>query len=90
MWEGFVLGNWNNSIDVRDFIDKNYKEYLGDSNFLVGPTDASKKLNEMFSGFLKEEKTKLANNCFHCSHVATKLLTYNFNWMISNFSVYCN
>ena len=57
-WKGFKEGNWSKSIDVRDFIDKNYTEYTGDSSFLEGPTASSLKLNEMFFDFLKEEKVK--------------------------------
>lgn len=57
-WKGFTEGNWNTSIDVRDFISKNYKEYHGDSSFLQGPTGNSTKLNEKVLGFLKEEKEK--------------------------------
>nr|WP_231854670.1 formate C-acetyltransferase [Alteracholeplasma palmae] len=45
-------------VDVRDFIDKNYSEYLGDASFLAGATEDSKTLNEMFHNFLKEEKEK--------------------------------
>ena len=40
-WKGFTLGTWSEKIDVRDFIDKNYKEYTGDSKFLEGPTESS-------------------------------------------------
>lgn len=45
-WEGFVPGIWcgENEIDLRDFIQKNYKEYEGDASFLAGPTEATKKL----------------------------------------------
>lgn len=57
-WKNFKDGAWKTSIDVRDFIDKNYKEYLGGSDFLAGPTDSSLTLNEKFFGFLKEEKEK--------------------------------
>ncbi len=57
-WNGFKLGDWSNEINVRDFIDKNYTEYTGDSKFLAGPTASSLELNELFFGFLKEEKQK--------------------------------
>ena len=40
----FVSGKWNNEINVRDFIQRNYTPYEGDSSFLEGPTDATKKL----------------------------------------------
>jgi len=55
-WEGFKLGNWANEVNVRDFIVENYDEYLGDESFLVGPTDASTKLNDLFIDLLKQEK----------------------------------
>ena len=57
-WRGFEKGPWMNTIDVRDFIDKNYKEYHGDSSFLQGPTASSIRLNDMFNRFLEEEKLK--------------------------------
>ena len=37
-WEGFKLGQWNESIDVRDFIQNNYTLYNGDKSFLAGTT----------------------------------------------------
>ena len=44
-WEGFVPGKWSNDeINVRDFIQRNYKPYEGDGSFLAGPTEATKKL----------------------------------------------
>ncbi|HKL95543.1 MAG TPA: pyruvate formate lyase family protein, partial [Haploplasma sp.] len=55
-WKGFKQGSWSEGIDVRDFIDKNYTEYTGDSQFLEGPTESSLKLNEMFFDFLKQER----------------------------------
>lgn len=55
-WEGFKLGNWANAVNVRDFIVENYEEYLGDESFLVGPTDASTQLNNMFIDLLRQEK----------------------------------
>ncbi|MFW5864898.1 MAG: formate C-acetyltransferase [Candidatus Izemoplasmataceae bacterium] len=57
-WKHFNKGHWNESVDVRDFIQLNYKEYTGSDAFLVGPTEASVKLNQAFNGFLKEEKEK--------------------------------
>ena len=43
-WDGFVGGNWQKAIDVRDFIQRNYTPYNGDDSFLAGPTEATKKL----------------------------------------------
>ena len=52
-WKGFKPGVWQNEINVRDFIQANYKEYLGDASFLSGATERTngimKKLNELFA-----------------------------------------
>ena len=32
-WDGFTLGDWQDEINVRDFIQKNYTPYEGDSFF---------------------------------------------------------
>ena len=52
-WKGFVGGAWQNEINVRDFIQKNYKEYTGDASFLAGATERTeklmKKLNSLFA-----------------------------------------
>ena len=37
-WEGFVPGPWQEAIDVRDFVQRNYTPYTGDASFLAGPT----------------------------------------------------
>ena len=52
-WTGFVAGDWQNEINVRDFIQKNYTAYTGDAEFLAGPTqrtqDMMKKLETLFA-----------------------------------------
>ncbi|MDE6729248.1 MAG: formate acetyltransferase, partial [Oscillospiraceae bacterium] len=46
-WEGFTPGRWSNtSVNVRDFIQKNYTPYDGDENFLQPPTAATRQLWE--------------------------------------------
>ena len=56
-WEGFNLGKWSNDeVDVRDFIQRNYAPYLGDSSFLAGPTDATKKLWDIVLDLSKKER----------------------------------
>lgn len=54
-WRGFTGGNWQNSIDVRDFIQKNYRPYLGDASFLAGPTARTSQVLEKVQNLLKEE-----------------------------------
>jgi formate C-acetyltransferase len=57
-WEGFEIGKWNDHIDVRDFIQKNYKPYTGDSSFLASPTETTKKLWSIVQDLMKEEIKK--------------------------------
>lgn len=57
-WNGFKSGNWNETIDVSNFIDLNYKKYEGDESFLVGPTDKTKKVWGTCENYLKEEIKK--------------------------------
>ena len=37
-WYSFTEGQWKNEINVRNFIQQNYTEYLGDKSFLSKPT----------------------------------------------------
>ena len=52
-WNGFQGGAWQDEINVRDFIQHNYKPYEGDSSFLAGATERTstlmKKLQELFA-----------------------------------------
>lgn len=43
-WNGFNVGEWQNKIDVRDFIQKNYSEYKGGAEFLSPATERTKEL----------------------------------------------
>ena len=56
-WEGFASGRWSDDpINVRDFIQKNYKPYEGDSSFLVGPTESTTKLWAQVMDLTKQER----------------------------------
>ncbi|MDF2524321.1 MAG: pflB [Clostridiales bacterium] len=48
-------GNWQKSIDVRDFIIKNYTPYDGNEEFLVGPSIRTIKLWDICKNLLKKE-----------------------------------
>ena len=54
-WQGFVAGTWQNEINVRDFIQKNYEEYTGDASFLAGATDRTKALMDRLNALFKIE-----------------------------------
>ena len=56
-WEGFdKSGRWTDEINVRNFIQKNYTPYEGDSTFLVGPTEKTKKLWDKVLDLYKKER----------------------------------
>ncbi len=58
-WEGFEKGDWQSEINVRDFIQKNYTPYEGDSTFLAEPTEKTKQLwDEVLELYKKEKASK--------------------------------
>ena len=58
-WNGFTLGDWQDEINVRDFIQKNYTPYEGDSFFLAGATEKTKKLwDEVLELYQKEHDSE--------------------------------
>ena len=58
-WNKFKSGDWQKEINVRDFIQNNYTPYEGDSSFLAGTTEKTKKLwNEVLELYKKEKESK--------------------------------
>ena len=55
-WNGFNEGVWQNEINVRDFIQTNYKEYTGDDNFLSKATARTQALNKKLQGLFALER----------------------------------
>ncbi len=54
-WEGFVGGDWQTHINVRDFINKNYTAYTGDDSFLAKATDRTKAVMAKLEEYKAEE-----------------------------------
>lgn len=55
VWNGFNSGDWEQEINVRDFIQKNYTPYEGDSSFLADATERTNQLwNEVLDLYKKE------------------------------------
>ncbi len=52
----FKPGKWQTEINVRDFIQRNYTPYDGDSSFLAGPTEATTKLWQECCDLFKQER----------------------------------
>ena len=57
-WNGFKGRLWKEEINVRDFVQNNYKPYDGDESFLEGPTEATNKLWGKLQELQKEERAK--------------------------------
>lgn len=57
-WEGFNGRIWKDEVNVRDFIQRNYKTYDGDESFLAEPTEATNKLWGRLQELQKEERAK--------------------------------
>ncbi len=58
-WYDFTKGDWETEINVRDFIQKNYTPYEGDSKFLAGTTEKTQKLwNEVLELYKKEKNSE--------------------------------
>ncbi len=54
-WQDFVPGEWQDKVNVRDFIRKNYTPYTGNEKFLCGPTPRTSTLMEKLNSLLAEE-----------------------------------
>lgn len=71
-WEGFAEGDWQNEVNVRDFIQKNYAPYEGDESFLVSEgTEATNKLWEKVMEGIKQENATHAPVDFDTSVIST-------------------
>lgn len=55
-WKDFVGGKWENEVNVRDFIQKNYHPYDGDESFLAEATQNTKDLWQMVLDLQKKER----------------------------------
>ena len=58
-WNNFNGGNWENEINVRDFIQNNYTQYDGDEEYLAEPPDAT---NRLWGKLQELQKAKRAKN----------------------------
>ncbi|EEX92678.1 formate acetyltransferase [Vibrio orientalis CIP 102891 = ATCC 33934] len=71
-WEGFANGDWQNEVNVRDFIQKNYTPYEGDESFLVSEgTEATNALWAKVMEGIKQENATHAPVDFDTSVIST-------------------
>lgn len=57
-YRGFRGSRWRQEINVRDFILSNVRPYEGDSSFLVGPTDRTRRIWGHCQNLLAEERRR--------------------------------
>ncbi|SHJ63098.1 formate C-acetyltransferase [Clostridium amylolyticum] len=57
-WHEFTPGSWQQEVDVRNFIQKNYTPYEGDKSFLQGATDRTNKVWDKILSLLEQEREK--------------------------------
>ena len=57
-WRTFKSGDWSDSINVRDFIQKNYSPYTEEPDFLSAPTGRTKKVKAKLDSYLALEREK--------------------------------
>lgn len=57
-WKNFNEGSWCNEINVSDFIKKNYVPYTSGEDFLVGPTEKTKRILKVYEDVCTEEVKK--------------------------------
>ena len=74
-WNGFIGGAWQDEINVRDFIQKNYTEYTGDAEFLAGATERTKALMAKVEELFRAE-AKAGGVLSIDTSTATSLLNY--------------
>ncbi|MFB6467127.1 formate C-acetyltransferase [Cytobacillus sp. Hz8] len=55
-WKGFINGPWQEEVNVRDFIQKNFTPYVGNDSFLEGPTEATNELWKQVLELSKKER----------------------------------
>ena len=57
-WNDFDGFLWKEEVNVRDFIQHNYRPYAGDESFLAGPTDATNKLWDALQKLQKQPQER--------------------------------
>lgn len=57
-WRNFKEGNWNKTIDVADFVRRNYTPYEGSADFLKGTTARTDEVRARLDELLREENAK--------------------------------
>ena len=54
----FAPGRWQDEIDVRDFVQRNYTPYVGEGAFLAGPTERTLAVWDRLAGLMEAERAQ--------------------------------
>jgi formate C-acetyltransferase len=57
-WRDFAPGDWQHTVDVREFIQLHYHPYAGDGTFLAGATIRTRELWQGLQPLLAKEREK--------------------------------
>ena len=82
-WKNFIPGIWQKTIDVRDFIQKNYTPYYEDESFLKGPTDRTLLIKKKLDSLMILEKDRGGVFYIDTDRVSS-LLTYKPGYIDKN------
>ncbi len=80
-WRNFNEGNWQNEIDVADFVRRNYTSYMGDADFLKGTTERTDRVRKRVDELLTLETAKGGVLDVDTEHVSS-LLSYAPGYVI--------
>lgn len=67
----FKNGNWNDKVDLRDFVYKNITPYNGDASFLCGPSERTIKVWNKCLEAMREESARGGIRSLDASVVST-------------------
>ena len=86
-WEGFADGEWQASINVRDFIQKNYTPYEGDASFLAGPTARTTALWAKMAELLKKEQQSKGGVLDVSANIPTSITAHDAGYIDQSLEV---
>ena len=79
-WQGFQSGDWTETINVSDFIKRNYTPYTGDASFLAEATPRTKELMEKCNALFQAEREKGGVLDVDTEHVSS-LISYDAGYI---------
>ena len=80
-WRNFNGGEWQTSVNVRDFIQKNYTLYEGDESFLAGPTERTQRVFTRVQELLREEQARGGVLSIETNRISS-ILTYKPGYVL--------